>query len=750
MKDTPNIKSRIYTVAVIAAGLSLWVGGAVGTILEYTWPDQLFILAIVPLIVITGLFPNTFPLPAGLKLTGEKLSFTLSDALTLLVACWFGLAPCIFVAGIEGYTSSRRTIRRLSSNLFSSGMMSLAAAAAATCLGVVLSYFGAADGNYDRAFHPVVAATLAASVVHIIVNTGLISVLFALRLGCPVLACWKHNFIWAAPMFLPTSGAASLMYITLQYNAVTMVAIGAPILIAIHIGNRRYRDSVREQLDLMERAQRERDEAARERAEQAERHVAELERANRALEESREHFRHAAYHDALTGLPNRVLLTDHLRLAIERAKRHREHSFGLIFLDLDRFKYINDSLGHAAGDQLLVGIARRLETALRPTDTVARLGGDEFAILLDGLEDDGDAIRLAERVQTDLSAPFTLNGHEVFTTASVGITLSTTGYDHPEDVLRDADTAMYRAKENGKARYELFDAVMHARAVERLRLENDLRRAVERGAFQVYYQPIISLETDKVAGFEALVRWQHPERGFVPPSEFIPIAEETGLIVEIGQWVLAESCRQMREWQRQSFENRLLTISVNLSGKQFLQPNLISRIKQTLHETDLDPRCLKLEITESIMMENAEAASEMLVQLRALGVQLSIDDFGTGYSSLSYLHRFPVNTLKIDRSFITRMGADGENAEIVRTIMTLASNLGMEVIAEGVETKAQLAQLKSMGCLYGQGYLFSQPLNKVGAGALIRAEEEGRPQLAGWTEPARLDDVEQIGSALLM
>jgi len=456
---------------------------------------------------------------------------------------------------------------------------------------------------------------------------------------------------------------------------------------------------------------------------------------------------HNAYHDALTGLPNRLLLADHLRLAIERAKRHPDHSFALVFLDLDRFKYINDSLGHAAGDELLVQIARRLEGALRPTDTVARLGGDEFALLLDGLEDEGDAIRVAERVQEELTSPFNLGGHEVFTTASVGITLSAPGYEHPEGVLRDADTAMYRAKENGKARYELFDSVMHARAVERLRLENDLRRAVERGEFEVYYQPIVSLDSDRVAGFEALVRWEHPERGLVQPTEFIPVAEETGMIVEIGQWVLRESCRQMREWQRLSFDNRLLTISVNLSSKQFLQPNLIARVRQTLHETDLDPRCLKLEITESIMMENAEEASEMLVQLRGLGVQLSIDDFGTGYSSLSYLHRFPVNTLKIDRSFVTRMGDAGENSEIVRTILTLASNLGMEVIAEGVETRGQLAQLKAMKCPYGQGFLFSRPVDAAGAAALLRL---GDSRQHSRVERPRPEEAEQFGSALVM
>ncbi|CAN5762204.1 hypothetical protein BH18ACI4_BH18ACI4_20770 [soil metagenome] len=396
-----------------------------------------------------------------------------------------------------------------------------------------------------------------------------------------------------------------------------------------------------------------------------------------------------------------------------------EQLFALLFLDLDRFKNINDSLGHIAGDQLLKATARCLEDCMRPMDTVARLGGDEFAILLDGLENQNQAILIAERIQQALTPAFNLNGHEVFVTASIGITLSAGGYHDPEDVLRDADTAMYRAKEGGKARSELFDASMHSHAVARLQLENDLRRAIERKEFEVYYQPIISLADDEISGFEALVRWNHPDRGLVLPSEFIPTAEETGLIVDIGRQVLHESCRQLREWQS-TICQKPLTMSVNLSGKQFAQPDLVAQVKETLDETGLDAKYLKLEITESVVMENAEVATAMLKQLCALGVHLSIDDFGTGYSSLSYLHRFPVKALKIDRSFIGRMGPDGENSEIVRTINTLANNLGMGVVAEGVETADQLAQLKAIRCTLGQGYLFSRPLDAIAAYAFIQ------------------------------
>jgi len=343
-------------------------------------------------------------------------------------------------------------------------------------------------------------------------------------------------------------------------------------------------------------------------------------------------------------------------------------------------------------------------------DTLARFGGDEFAILLSGISDGDDAERVAQRIQNDLTLPFELDKNSSFTSASIGIALSDTGYDHPDDILRDADTAMYRAKENGKARYELFDLGMHARAVSRLKLESDLRQAVEQNEFCVHYQPIVALDSERLAGFEALVRWNHPERGLVHPAEFVPAAEETGLIVPIGLWVLEEACATLHKWQQQSPCHRSLTLSVNLSARQLSQLDLVDQVKQTLERTKLDPRCLKLEITESVVMENAEAATNMFKQLRTLGVQLSIDDFGTGYSSLSYLHRFPVNYLKIDRSFVSRMTETNDNAEIVRTIVTLARNLGLEVIAEGVETLEQKEQLRALGCEYGQGYFFARPV----------------------------------------
>jgi diguanylate cyclase (GGDEF)-like protein len=412
------------------------------------------------------------------------------------------------------------------------------------------------------------------------------------------------------------------------------------------------------------------------------------------------------------------MFTELLKAEIDSSYRIDAHMFAVLFLDLDRFKNINDSLGHTHGDLLLVAFAERLERTLRPVDTLARFGGDEFAILLSGIKDATDAVRVAKRIQDELSQPFVLDKNSAFATASIGIALSSSGYDRPDDILRDADIAMYRAKENGKARYELFDHGMHARAVSRLQLESDLRHAIEQKEFCVYYQPIVCLQTGRLSGFEALVRWNHPRRGVVSPADFIPVAEETGLIVPIGQWVLNEACASVRQWQLESPGHRSLSLSVNLSARQVAQPDLLERIKEALAASKLTPHCLKLEITESVVMENAEAAAMMLKQLRSLGVQLSIDDFGTGYSSLSYLHRFPLNYLKIDRSFVMRLTTDNDNA-IVRTITTLAQNLGMQVIAEGVETEEQYQQLKMLGCEYGQGYLFSRPVDNDGVARLL-------------------------------
>ena len=434
-----------------------------------------------------------------------------------------------------------------------------------------------------------------------------------------------------------------------------------------------------------------------------------------------EQLAHRAFYDPLTNLPNRALFIDRLRQALRRASRRKDYLFAVLFLDVDRFKNVNDSLGHMAGDRLLVMIARRLELSLRPGDTVARLGGDEFTVLLDDIRDVSDATRVADRIQRELEMPFNVGGQELFTSASIGIALSATGYERPEDILRDADTAMYKAKSQGKARHAMFDTGMHERAVVLLQMEADLRRAIERSELRVHYQPIVSLASGIIVGVEALARWQHPLRGLVPPAEFIPLAEETGLIMPIGRWVLVEACRQMVIWRDTFGAEHPLEVAVNLSGRQLALPDLVSQIGEVLRESGLEPSRLRLEITESVVMEHPEVVSTMLQELRRLGVKLSIDDFGTGYSSLAYLQRFPADTLKIDRSFVSPMGSRGENSEIARTIVTIGHNLGMRVVAEGVETAEQLAHLRGLECEGAQGYFISKPLCSEDASQLIGA-----------------------------
>jgi diguanylate cyclase (GGDEF)-like protein/PAS domain S-box-containing protein len=422
-------------------------------------------------------------------------------------------------------------------------------------------------------------------------------------------------------------------------------------------------------------------------------------------------FRFLACHDPLTHLANRTLFTEWLEKAFLRTKRDKKKKIAVLFLDLDRFKLINDSFGHADGDRLLILFAERLKSCLREIDSIARLGGDEFGILLENITDVSQVIHIAERIKNLFQVAFTLTEREVFSSVSIGIALSKATYQHPEDILRDADIALYRAKECGKARFEIFDAEMHNRAVTLLRLENDLRQGLRREEFQLFFQPILSLKTGFLKGMEALLRWQHPQGGQISPNIFIPVAEETGLIHPLGWWIFQQACQQLLEWDQLLPREIPLTMSVNVSAPQFREPGLIDRIDQLLMDLGLTSSRLCLEITESVLIDNAEAAALTFSQLRAMGIQLYMDDFGTGYSSLNYLHRFPLNALKIDRSFVSQMNPRDKNSEVVKTIITLAKNLGIDVIAEGIETEQQLNQLKELDCDFGQGFFFSRPMN---------------------------------------
>lgn len=438
-----------------------------------------------------------------------------------------------------------------------------------------------------------------------------------------------------------------------------------------------------------------------------------------ARKESEEELLQLALYDSLTGLPNRALGLDRLSQLAARAKRTSDHRFAVLFLDLDLFKMVNDSLGHSLGDQLLIGIARRLELCVRANDTVARFGGDEFVLLLDTISSVSEATDIAERIHATLRVPFKLNGHEVFTTASIGVVVGGEEYAQPEELLRDVDIAMYRAKAQGRARHEIFEKTMRAHELARLHLHADLRRAVDNSEFSLHYQPIVSIANGQITGVEALLRWLHPRRGTVHPSEFIPAAEETGLIVPIGEWALREACTQARSWKEAGLPQ--LDIAVNLSARQFKEQDMRGTIDQMLIESGLPPECLHLEITESSLIDSCESTTLLMHELQQLGVLLSVDDFGTGYSSLVYLQRFPITAVKIDKSFVHDVATNKSNAAIAKAIIALAHSLHLEAIAEGVETEDQLSFLRTHGCDRFQGYLFSRPLPPEGVAALVKS-----------------------------
>jgi diguanylate cyclase (GGDEF)-like protein len=445
----------------------------------------------------------------------------------------------------------------------------------------------------------------------------------------------------------------------------------------------------------------------------------ELENANQELQNEiterkavEQQLTYDSLHDAMTGLPNRALFLDRLGQAIEYCKRRAEYTFAVLFVDVDQFKVINDSLGHLTGDQLLIAASTRMKDCLRSSDTVARLGGDEFAVLLEIAEEQNSILTITEKLQEALRHPFQLDGHELYITASIGIVMSLAGYARPEEVLRDADIAMYRAKAQGKARFETFDIKMRSHAFSRLQLEQEMRTALERREFRLYYQPIVSMQSNRLGSFEALIRWAHPTRGLLLPGEFLPVAEESGLILPIDRWVLDEACRQIKRWHERYPTLKSVSVNVNVSNRQFSQPDFVEGVVNTLRTHGLQAEALKLEITEKILISNYVAANEVLTKLRDLGVQLEIDDFGSGYSALGYLQHFPISAIKIDKSFVDEIGKSRKGTELIRAIVSMARELGMEAIAEGIETDEQLNELKSLSCNFGQGFLLWKPLEK--------------------------------------
>jgi diguanylate cyclase (GGDEF)-like protein len=663
-------------------------------------------------LIVFTLFTVFFSSFLQIQLPRTKLFFTISDTLIFIALLSYGGEVAIVLAVFESLFTSfnfkRKGIKIKTKTLFLNG--AIAAIATFATIYLLRYLFGSISEIAERGTIADFARILCVMALsQFLVNSVLVSVFGASKNDKSFWKIWYENCFNALIIYIAGAFSAGFFIKAFQQIEPFLILITVGFSALIYLTYCRYLNDIKETAAKAE-------EAERERAEEAERHIVELqhyineqERTGQELRQSRERYRHVAFHDGLTDLPNRNYFIETIKSLLQTSKQKPEIKFAVLFIDLNRFKTINDSLGHSAGDRLILNVAKRLSALIRKGDLVARFGGDEFGIILNDISMVDDAVHFAEMIRRKLLMPFTITGRQVFTSVSIGIAVNDSQYEEAEDLLRDADIAMYHAKDHNRD-FMVFDKTMHTRAVTLLQLETDLRHAIERDELLVYYQPIIDLATMQLKGFEALMRWKHPQRGIVPPYEFIPVAEETNFIVPLTFWILEKSCAQLVEWQNRSPLNKSLVMSVNLSGKHFAQHDIVEQIRRIIIKTGVNPSCLKLEITESAVMENAENTIMMLKNLRSLGVNLSIDDFGTGYSSLSYLHRFPIDTLKVDRSFVSSMEDGSENGEIVRTIIALAKTLNLDVVAEGIETIHQLHQLRILGCEYGQGYLFSRPV----------------------------------------
>lgn len=712
------MKFNENTIKIIAYLSSLaCIAILVGSV--YTFPYEKIDLNLGVFLIVTIFFSSKLQI----QLPRTKLYFTFSDALIFVSILMYGLETAVIITFLDCiygcvmlYFSGngvKMKARTFAINI-SIGTFSIFA----TSLAANFVYPNLIEAIKTGETSVLVSVLGLMTLAQFIVTSSLISAFYSAINNKSIWIIWKEYYLNCLVMYIASSVFAGLIVKAITQIDFILLFTAIAVISVVYMTHTGYIKDIRQTAAKAEKSEHERAEAEKTRAEQAEKHIEELEhyiseqlRISQALRESKEKFRHSAYHDALTDLPNRNYFSQEVKFMLEKTKILYGFNFAVLFLDMNRFKTVNDSLGHSIGDRLIVNVAKRLKSIVRKGDMVARFSGDEFAILLGSVKDTDEVSRYAEMIQKKISTPFTINGKQIFTSVSMGIALGNSNYEESQDLLRDADIAMYKAKEKGDS-FMFFDPSMHSQTVKLLQLETDLRYAVAREEFCVYYQPIIDLQTMKIKGFEALMRWIHPERGLVAPYEFIPVCEETGMIIPMTIWILKKSCLQVKQWQQLNAENKDLIISVNLSGKHFSHLNLVEQIWSVLTETDFNPHQLKLEITESAVMENAENAISVLKELKELGIQLSIDDFGTGYSSLSYLHRFPIDTLKIDRSFVNSMTDGAENGEFVQTIMTLAHTLGLAVIAEGIETINQLHQLRILGCEYGQGYLFSRPVLK--------------------------------------
>lgn len=682
-----------------------------------------------------------------IQLPRTKIHFSLAEAFIFFVLLTYGLEAAVLLAAMETLYSSflmrRRQVNIKNRTIFLNASIT---ATSTFCAGIFL-YWISDRLNLELTLHDFQSLTVllfVLSAAHFLVNSVLVAFFSALKTEESFRQIFFKNCFNALIMYLIGAPVTAIMIKTADNINPVFLLAGVLLAGIAYITYRRYIDDIKDTSLKAEQAERMRAEQAEKHVLELQHYISEIEAGSKALKESEKKLRYTAFHDTLTDLPNRNNFLDKLEFLIEKGKYSPEFKFAVLNLNLNRFKTINDSLGHSTGNLLLKEVGRRISGLIDKKDFAARLASDEFAVILTGIENIDEAIGFAAKLNQKISEPYTFdNRQQVFASSSIGIVVHSEHYTEAENFIRDANIAMYHAKKN-TAPYVIFDQHMHTQAVTRLQIETDLRYAVERNELLVYYQPILELDSIELVGFEALMRWQHPKRGLVPPVEFIPISETTGLIVPMTLWILRESCKKIVEWTRINPTGKKLMISVNFSGKHFAHPDLVEQVKKIIYETGVDVSSLKLEITESAVMENAESAIRTLKELRSLGVQLSIDDFGTGYSSLSYLHRFPINTLKVDRSFVSSMETGTENGEIVRTIIGLAKTLKLNVIAEGIESIHQLHQLRVLGCEYGQGYLFSRPVPVDEAERLIMDIGRWRsilpPHRSGIVQHGRTED----------
>lgn len=647
-----------------------------------------------------------------IQLPRTKIHLTVSDALVFLSLLIYGGQVAVLLAVLETAFTSLNFRRQgvvIKLRTVVINVLIAAISASATAIGVA-KFFGTPEelmASFGTTSFFWALTMMAIS--QFLLNSVLVSAVVAIRSELTIWRVWNEYCLNALVMYVSGAAMAGISAWALTQINFGLVAAVSGFFGLVFMTYRRYVDDVKRTAVKAEEAETVRADEAEKHVLELKHYVSELEKSGEALKLSREKFRHAAYHDALTRLPNRNYFIDAVEKLLQKCETNPDYKFTVLFLDLNRFRTINDSLGHSTGDRVIKHTAKRLSELVRKDDIVGHFGGDEFAFLLTRVDTPEAATHFAEEVAKCIAEPFRFKHRNVYTSVSVGIAFGSADCTKSEEILRDADMAMYHAKDNDK-HCSIFDKTMHTKAVSLQELETDLRYAIVCNELETFYQPIVNLDQMMLSGFEALVRWNHPHRGLISPAEFIPLSEETGLVIPMTLEILRSACGQTVEWQKRSPDTKLLYVSVNLSGKHFTQDNMVDQIKTIVNETNIDPRCLKLEITESMVMENAEKTISMLHQIRDLGVRLSIDDFGTGYSSLSYLHRFPIDTLKVDRSFVDMMEDGGENAEIVHTIIAMAHALKLNVIAEGIENIYQLNQLRILGCEYGQGYLFSRPM----------------------------------------